>query len=159
MKKKLIITSLFIFSLVILQPNTAEANYKHSIQIGGDGNKETIEYYNDENEEKNKRNNTTTINYNYITPVDYPSSYYDSSYYYPYARSSRYRVLTTYPYMGAMYMPPPPRPYLHYGHRPPPPRHHLHHGHRHPHPIHRPPHRHHVHNRVHIGLPGVHVSF
>lgn len=147
MKKKFIVFSLLIFSFAALETNTAEANYKHSIQIGGDGNKEEIEYY--EEEKQKEKNQHTTINYNYITPVDYPSSYYDTSYYYPYSRSSRYRVLTTYPYMGGMYMPPPP----------PPPRHYLHHGHRPPPPMQRPIHRHNGHNRVHIGLPGIHVSF
>lgn len=145
MKKNSFLISLFLFCFLILPSNIANAGYIHSIQIGGDGNKETFEYLGDDKEDE-KINQNTTINYNYITPVDYPPSYYDRSYYYPYVRSNRYSVITTYP-MVPMYM------------SSPPPRHRLHHGHRPPPPMHRPPHRHHGHNRVHIGLPGVHVSF
>ena len=149
MKKKNLILPLFILCIFMIQSNAANAGYVHSIQVGGDENKETIEYFSEDATDK-VTSKGTVVNYNYITPVAPPSTYYDDSYYYYPYTTTKYRVIRTYPYINVGYRhtpPPPPIHHLHHGHRPPPP------------PMHRPPHRHHGHSKVHIGLPGIHVRF
>ena len=139
-KNSLIVSSLVLCLFAFYNAPVKAQGYIHKIQIGGDGNYETIEYFDNEKEEEQPYQ-TTTINYNYITPVNSVPTYYSGYGYHPYYTGKRtYRVINTYPAMRHMPPPPPPRHHLHHGHRPPPP-------------------RHHHHNRIHIGVPGIHVSF
>ena len=73
MKKNSFIVSSFIFCFLIWQGNAANAGYIHSIQIGGEENKETFQYIGNDANVENKEENDD----DYYTECLYGDKYKD----------------------------------------------------------------------------------